>query len=119
MFLINRAADTGSQARVFRTRTRSVVQNIGSLVYEGFVEPRRESRVVYGEMSRQILGLRSRPLEERTLMHLYAHSLVYGDGSRPPALDRGNGIMVEQMLAPAQYEYRTKHPVLSRIRAAA
>ncbi len=119
MFLIDRAGHAGSQTRVFRTRTRNVAQTIGSLVYDGFVEPRTENRAVYNEMSRVILKLQSRPLEERTLMHLYAYSLVFGDGSRPPALDRSAGIMVEQMLVPAQYGYRTKHPVLSRIRTAA
>ena len=119
MFFLQHAPRVASQARTLRAITREVVQNVGPILYDGIIEPRTEKRVVYGEMTRQILGLRGRTLEERSLMHLYAYSLVYGDRSRPIGLNKSDGSMVEQMLTPGHREYRAKHPLLSRIRAAA
>lgn len=97
-------------------RASTAARGFSEALVDRYVDPRRENRVVYAALARQILRFKGYSFEQRAQMHTYATSLLLGDGSIKPAdIDDGLVCAIDQAVFALRFRHRSLHPIMSRV----
>lgn len=115
MFLIDHAPQVVSKARSLGSHLLLVAP----LVYEVLLQPLPENQAVFRAMSDLIRRHRRHSSSERRLMHEYTASLLFRDGAVPQGMDESLASYTKALLFGQCVDYHKKHPIRSRLQAAA